>query len=351
MKYKATILVAGIIFWGLVSTGAAQEAKDNSRVLAEIGNQKITLNELRQKEPARLLNGEYELYLALNDSLQKVVDQHLLENEAHKQNITVTELYDRNVKSKIKAPSEADLKLYYDTMGGSQPFDSIRQKLLDRVLKAQEQKLLMNYVASLRAKEHVQVLLKPPREQVALGKAPVIGEKDAPITIIEFADFECPYCRQVEPDLQKLQQDFPGKLKLAYKDFPLPSHPHAQKAAEAAFCAGEQGQFWPYHDRLYKQDPDELEVRQLKEIAASLKLDTAHFNQCLDSGQATEAVKRDAEEGARLGVNGTPSFFINGYFLSGAVQYDTLRDFVEEELASPSQQASISGNVVANSTK
>ena len=351
MKYKATFIVAGVLVCGLASFGRAQESKDNSRVLAEVGNQKITLDELRQKEPARLLNGEYELYQAMNDSLQKLVDQQLLENEAHRQNITVEQLYQRNVTSKLKTPSEADLKLYYDTMGGNQPFDSIREKLLDRVLKGQERKLLMDYVASLRAKEHVQVLLKPPREDVSLGNAPVIGPKYAPVTIVEFADFECPYCRQVEPDLTKLQQEFPGKLKIAYKNFPLPSHPHAQKAAEAAFCAGEQGQFWPYHDRLYKQDANELEVRQLKEVAASLKLDTTRFNQCLDSGHAAAAVRSDAEEGASLGVNGTPSFFINGYFLSGALQYDTLRDFVQEELGPGPQRTASSGGMVAASAK
>jgi len=345
------MLFAAVILGGMVSTALAQETKNDGKVLAEIGEQKITLDDVREKEPARLMSGEYQLYLALSDSLQQVIDEQLLEDEAHKQKITVEQLYDREVKSKVKTPTEAELKLYFDTMGGNQPYESVRQKLFDRIVKGQEHKLLLDYLAALRAKQHVKVLLKPPREQVAVGKAPVTGNPDAPVTIVEFADFECPYCRQTEPDLQKLKQNFPGKVRIAYKNFPLPAHPHAQKAAEAAFCAGEQGQFWPYHDRLYIQDPNQLEVPQLKEIAASLKLDTARFNKCLDSGQAAAAVNADAQEGKQLGVNGTPTFFINGYFLSGALQYDTLYDFVEEELAEPSKQASVSDHVNTASSK
>jgi len=262
-----------------------------------------------------------------------------LTNEARRENLTVEKLLERQVKDRIKIPTEAQLKFFYDTLDTNQSFDTLRQKISDRIAQTQEKKLLGNYVASLRVKENARILLQPPKFDIILGEAPISGSKDAPVTMVEFADFECPYCRQTEPNLQKLREQFPDKLRIVYKNFPLPMHSHAQKAAEAGLCAAEQGKFWPYHDKLMAQTPPQLEVPQLKTLAASLKLDTASFDQCLDSGKEAATVSHDVEQGKTLGVEGTPSFFVNGYFLSGAVQYDKLRDLVEQQLAPVPAQA------------
>ena len=119
---------------------------------------------------------------------------------------------------------------------------------------------------------------------------------------------------------------------MAFKDFPLPMHAHAEKAAEAARCADEQGKFWNFHDILF-ENQQKLELAQLKEYARTLKLDAARFDQCLDAGEQAAAVQKDIVQGQRLGLTGTPSFFINGHFLSGAVGYGTLREIVEQQLA------------------
>jgi protein-disulfide isomerase len=351
VKNRTIIILIGLIFCALVSASWAEDADNASRVVAEIGSQKITLGQVRQRQPARLLEGEYSYYQAERDAISEVLDQELLANEARRENLTVDKLYDRQVKSRIKIPTEAQLKFYYDTLGASQSFDALRQKISDRIVRTQEQKLLADYVASLRAKENARILLRPPKLEVTLGDAPVIGSKDAPVTMVEFADFECPYCRQTEPNLQKLREQFPDKLRIVYKNFPLPIHSHAQKAAEAGVCAGEQGKFWPYHDKLMAQTPPELEVPQLKAVAASLKLDTARFDQCLDSGKEATAVSHDLEQGKTLGISGTPGFFINGYFLSGAAPYNTMRDLVEQQLAPVPAQAAASGHGLASSAR
>jgi protein-disulfide isomerase len=151
------------------------------------------------------------------------------------------------------------------------------------------------------------------------------------VTVIEFADFECPYCQQIEPKLMRLQQEFQGKLAFAYKDFPLPMHAHAQKAAEAAHCALDQGKFWEFHDLLYSSH--QLDVSQLKQSARTLKLDGEAFDKCLDSGASAAVVKANLDEAQGLAISGTPGFFVNGRYLEGNVPYDSLRSVVAEELA------------------
>jgi protein-disulfide isomerase len=148
--------------------------------------------------------------------------------------------------------------------------------------------------------------------------------------LVEFADYQCPYCQKVSADLEKLQAEFKGKVAFAYKDFPLPMHANAQKAAEGARCAGSQGKFWEFHTLLFTDK--KLEPSQLKEQARKLGLDGTRFDKCLDSGEQADAVLKDATEGRKLGLTGTPSFFVNGHYFSGAVDYTTLRDLVQQQL-------------------
>jgi protein-disulfide isomerase len=162
------------------------------------------------------------------------------------------------------------------------------------------------------------------------------------VTLVEFADYECPYCQRVAADVKKLKEDFGDRLTLTYKDFPLPMHSRAEKAAEATRCASQQGKYWEFHDELFKSK--ELDVDQLKAQARSLKLDPDKFDKCLDSGEQASLIDQDKKEGTRLGINGTPSFFINGRFLSGAGDYAALRQVVEQQLASQAHGAGNAGS-------
>ena len=167
-----------------------------------------------------------------------------------------------------------------------------------------------------------------PRQDVALGDAPVRGSRNAPMMIVEFADYQCPYCQQMHPELKILQQELAGKVAVAFKDFPLAMHANAEKAAEAARCAGEQGKYWDFHDMLF-HNSDNLEVAQIKQYAHDLKLNQANFEACLDSGKEAAAVQKDQAQGKQLGVRATPSFFFNGRLFTGAMDYFTLRSLVE----------------------
>jgi protein-disulfide isomerase len=173
--------------------------------------------------------------------------------------------------------------------------------------------------------------LPPPRADIKLENTPVLGAQNAPVTFVEYADYECPYCQQVAPAVQKLETEYKGRVAFAFKDYPLPMHPHAEKAAEAAHCAGVQGKYWDYHDALFASK--QLDVPQLKEQARKLNLDGAAFDKCLDSGAQAGTVKAQLAESQSLGLQGTPTFFINGRYLSGSATYELLRDAIDQELA------------------
>lgn len=160
---------------------------------------------------------------------------------------------------------------------------------------------------------------------------PVRGNPQAKVTIVEFSDFQCPYCGIVEPTVKKVLETYADKVRLVYKNFPLPSHENAQPAALAALCAKEQGKFWEYHDTLF-ENQESLKVTDLKKYAADLGLKTQDFTSCLDGKKYKSQIEMDIMEANRVGVRGTPAFFINGRFLSGAQPFENFQTIIEEEL-------------------
>ena len=146
--------------------------------------------------------------------------------------------------------------------------------------------------------------------------APIRGSKSAPVTLVEYADYECPYCQDVYPTIKKLEKDLGGKLSVVFKDCPLPMHSHAKKAAEAAICASSQGKFWEYHDVLF-ESAGKLDVSQLKADAKTVGLNAAEFDKCLDSGAEADKVQKALSEAQELGLTGTPSFFPAACSFSG----------------------------------
>ena len=164
---------------------------------------------------------------------------------------------------------------------------------------------------------------------------PVLGNKNAPITIVEFSDFQCPFCARFKSETLgqiKTQYIDTGKVKLIYRDFPLTSiHPIAQKAAEASECADDQGKFWEYHDKVFDNQAL-LSGNSLKQWAADLKLDTNKFNKCLDSGEKANEVAKDLQDSATAGGRGTPYFIIGDQPLSGAQPFSAFQAAIESQL-------------------
>lgn len=169
--------------------------------------------------------------------------------------------------------------------------------------------------------------------QLVNDSDPQRGPKDAKVTIVEFSDYECPFCeRFYQQTLPQLLKDYGDKVRFAFKDFPLPMHPQAQKAHEAAHCAGAQGKYWEMHDMLF-DNRSNLGVEALKRYGRNLGLNTEKFNQCLESGQFEKKVKDDMRVARSVGVNGTPTFFINGQRLVGAQPIEAFKDKIDAILA------------------
>jgi protein-disulfide isomerase len=187
------------------------------------------------------------------------------------------------------------------------------------------------WVRELRQRAAVKVLLEPLRVAVDIAGHPIRGNPDAPVTIVEFSDFQCPFCSRARPTVNRVRETYGDRVRVIFRNFPLQMHAEAQKAGEAASCAGEQGKFWEMHDLLFANQ-SKLQVASLKEHAAALKLNAEAFNQCLDSGKHATDVQKDLEQGADYGVTGTPAFFINGRPLVGAQPFETFTQVIDDEL-------------------
>lgn len=163
---------------------------------------------------------------------------------------------------------------------------------------------------------------------------PLRGNPEASVDIIEYSDFECPFCLRHEDTVDKILAEYGDKVRFAYRHFPLRSlHPEAQKAAEASECAEEQGKFWEMHDKIFEANAaDNMSVDTWKQYAADLGLDTGQFNDCLDNGKYASVVQDELDEGQAVGVRGTPATFINGQMISGAVPYEQMKSVIEAQL-------------------
>ncbi len=171
------------------------------------------------------------------------------------------------------------------------------------------------------------------RAQVSTDGALATGPATAPVTIVEFSDFHCPFCKRVVPTLAQLEIQYGDQVKLVFRDFPIDQlHPQSRKAHEAARCANEQSKFWAYHDALFANAP-KTSPEQLKASAQEVGLDLPAFEQCVSSGKYQATVQQDVEEGTRAGITGTPAFFINGRLLSGAQPLESFARAIEDELA------------------
>jgi protein-disulfide isomerase len=188
------------------------------------------------------------------------------------------------------------------------------------------------FVARLKKDYAVKSYVEPARTLIETRGRPSKGAADAPVTIVEFADFQCPFCGALVRTLQQIQTAYKGKVRIVYLQFPLVNvHPDAQKAAEASLCAHEQNKFWELHDAMFA-DQTKISVRDLKHKAAQLSLDTEAFNSCLDSGKYLREIGADVAEAVKAGVDGTPAMFINGRFLGGNLPFADIQKVIEDEL-------------------
>ncbi|HZI09978.1 MAG TPA: DsbA family protein, partial [Myxococcus sp.] len=245
------------------------------------------------------------------------------------------------IDDKVQAPPEARIKEVFEGAKGQLPpgssYEQMKPQIVDFLTQQPKQERAQALFAELRKNANVQITLpeppRPPAERKMVNATgPSKGAAEgAPITIVEFSDFQCPFCSRANASVDQVMKEYSGKVRLVFRHFPLDFHKEAQKASEASLCAHDQGKFWEMHDLLFANQ-QQLGVADLKKHATTLKLDTAKFNKCLDSGEKAQIVKDDMAEGQKAGVSGTPAFFINGILLSGAQPFEEFKSVIDEEL-------------------
>lgn len=319
---------------GITRAQAVETAPRRAKVVAEVDGKPITEEALMAKIRGQLVRLEAQIYDVKQRGLDAMIRELLLENAAAEKGLTTVELLEQEVDSKLAEPTQLEIEAFYQGQKDklNQPLEEVKGRIIQALKQAKETEATRAYLQALQAKAKVAVYLQPPRAEVSLDGAPVKGVKEAPVTIVEFSDFQCPFCKKSKSVTKQVLQQYSGKVKLAFRDFPIRNiHPLAQKAAEAARCAGEQGKYWEYHDLLFGKAPD-LEVFQLKQYAAALGLDSARFHECLQGGKYAALVEKDLQDGIQLGVSSTPTFFVNGRPVIGAQPFSAFEKIIEEEL-------------------
>ena len=343
-SFAFAVLVAA---WAVPFPAAAETPPSPaSDVVATIAGEPFTARQLEEAAGARLFQLRTQQYQAQRQILDDEIAKRLLDREAAARKVTAAELLKQEVDDKVAPVTEEEQKAFYAQnkarMGEMTEADALKR--IEAGLRQQRiGERTAEFLSGLRAKADVHVLLEPPRLTLTIGDDPVRGPADAPITIVEFSDFQCPYCSRATATLKKLDAAYPGKIRLVYRDFPLVQiHPNAARAAEAAACANEQGKFWPMHDAMFEHQ-DKLAEADLKQSAAALGLDATAFNQCLESGRHTAQWQKDTAEGEAYGVSSTPAFFINGRLVVGAQPYESFARILDEELARSARGGAGSG--------
>ena len=333
-----TVFLLWTVLWQPSAFSAEPSAKPvESGAVAKVGGQVVTLEELEKALAPQFAKLQEQKFQLMEAKLEELIDEHLLALEAKRRGMTVEELLKAEVISKVPEVTDAEVAGFMTQNKARLQGDEaeLRPKVRDYLKDQKTQAGHRAYLAGLQQRIKVERFLEEPeptRIPVSGEGAFAQGPKDAPVTIIEFSDFQCPYCSRVVGTLKEVARIYPKQVRLAFRDFPIVGlHPKAPKAAEAARCAGDQKKFWEYHDRLFESQA-QATIADFKRFAAELKLDGKSFAACLDSGKHAAAVQADVQEGTRLGITGTPTFFINGRLVVGALPLDAFQRIIDREL-------------------
>ncbi|HKC60852.1 MAG TPA: thioredoxin domain-containing protein [Myxococcales bacterium] len=347
MKSKCLFAcMALVLALGACKTGSqAQQSPLSLRAadqVAVVDGKPVIYGEVEKEQGGKLVQAEIkaltELYDVRRNAVEQYVTKRLLEDEAKAKGETLEQWFDKELLGMVAAPSDEEKKKFYEqnkSQMGGQTYDQIKDRIATHLKQQKGREQLAKVVDDLKSKRGFKLTLAQPnlpRIEVA-ATGPSRGPENAPVTIVEFSDFQCPYCGREYPVVERLMKEYDGRVRLVFRHFPLDFHNFAQKAAEAGACAADQGgeKFWKLHDRMFTNQ-QKLAVDDLKGYAKDLGLDSARFDKCLDGSEKRALVESDEKAGQEAGVTGTPAFFVNGIFINGAVPYEQFKDAVEREL-------------------
>lgn len=331
---RILLLAAGLCVVALVvvflcepDTVDAQTGEDLGRTLptlATVGGEPISEAEILERAAGELLRLRRERHELIERTVETRIRERLLEIEAARRDLPPEEMLRREIEARRAAIPAAEVEAFHEGRRLRQPFAQAEEQIR-RHLASEA------FYRELEEEHAVERRLEPFRIAMA-PVGPSRGPSDAPVTLIEMVDFECPFCSRMVPVLDQLQRRYGDQVRFVVRQFPLEIHPSSPLAARASLCADDQGHFWEMHDRLFA-DQANLHLEGLPKIAAKVEgIDLEAFKSCLDSDRHEDALAVDRAAGLRAGVSGTPAFFINGRYLSGTVTADALAEIVEDEL-------------------
>ena len=307
-------------------------------VLAKIGDEEFTEDGLIGEDKFDffdLKKREYELKM---DRVNKLLVDRLLGKEAKKAGMTLDDYIEKKIVGGPIKVSDGDYKKFVAEkhIPEAQINPQIKERINSYLQTMKKQDLVNAAVAKLTKNSPVEVYFNKPKMQVNVdvGQAPVYGDPNAKVTIVEFSDFQCPYCSKAAETVTQIKKKYGDKVKIAFKQFPLPMHPNARPAAEASMCVNEQGapKFWKFHDFAFKGQ-DKLDKANLEKYAKDSGADVKKFNDCLTAKKFSDFVQKDLAYGEKIGVKSTPTFFVNGQIVSGAVPIESFSEIIDEEMA------------------
>ncbi len=335
---RALIALGFLILLGVILTTRGQlprneqdPVKSGDRVVARMGTRLITLGQVEQSVALSLYQADQQRSLLLHQGLQRLIDEELLETEASRKGVTVSQLVADASQSEsiarfanIPAPvKRIERGRDHEDSNLATPRDPQEQARLRQAL-----------LVALRRQVNIHIDFPDPELPILPVSAdddPTAGPANAPITIVEFSDYQCLYCKLSLPTINEILAKYRGKVRVVYRDYPGPNHPHAPQAAEAAQCAGDQGKFWEYHDSLFDRQASGTGWN-FSELAKEIGLNQDAFATCLNSRRYREEVAKDLRDGLKLGVTSTPTFFINGRPLVGAKPFAEFQAVIDRLL-------------------
>jgi len=339
-SHVLSLLAAAALLACNGNTPQSVSGEDGGTPVAKIGDETITQAELDAWIKDELWRSQTDdgnaakVFSLRQRGLSRMIDQRLIDAEAERRDLDPDALLDQEAAKRV-AVTDEEVKAFYQQHAaewGERKLETEAAGIRDYLARTKGTEAAQAFVAELRAAARVETLLEQPRVAIA-GSGHAKGPANAAVTVIEFSDYECPFCRRAEPVVEQILREYAGRVRFEYRHFPLESiHPKARGAAEAAVCADEQGRFWEYHAQLFG-DGKGLAQKELVAHATNAGLDVAAFQACVADGRARARVDADVAAGQAAGVTGTPAFFVNGVPYSGAIPIDEFRRALDAELA------------------
>jgi len=330
-------LVGAVLMVALVACAQPSEESSSSenQVAARFGDTVITVAEVETEAGGQLVGLYQQIFQVKDQQLRVMIFNQLVDEAAAAEGINRAEYLQREIVGKIPEPSEEQIQQVLNQYKSQLPPDEAqaRQQVVNYLKQQAGQQQELNFRTKLFEAAGVEIMLDPPRvKPVVEAHNPLRGPADAPVVLIEYTDYQCPYCDRAQPTIDAVRERYGDSVVHVFKNLPLPMHQQATLAAEASLCAADQGKFWELHDWLFA-NKNNISNDTLVAQAEVLSLDVPVFTSCVDSRAHQQEVEADAKEAGTFGIRGTPGFVINGRVLTGAQPVDAFITVIDDELS------------------